>query len=50
MKYKELHNRFVKAGWKYHHAVGSTIFMRKTESFQSQYHTMVLKNRKEVCK
>lgn len=29
MKYRELHNRFVKAGWKMHHAEGSHYFYEK---------------------
>lgn len=33
MKYKELHNRFVKAGWKYHHAVGSHYIYEKDGKF-----------------
>lgn len=29
MKYKELHQRFVKAGWVFHHAQGSHYFYIK---------------------
>lgn len=29
VKYRELHNRFVKAGWKMHHAEGSHYFYEK---------------------
>ena len=29
MKYSELHKRFIKAGWKYHHAEGSHYFYEK---------------------
>lgn len=29
MKYKELHNKFIKAGWRFHHAEGSHYFYEK---------------------
>lgn len=29
MKYRELHRRFIAAGWKYHHADGSHYFYVK---------------------
>ena len=29
MKYTELHQRFIKAGWRYHHAEGSHYFYIK---------------------
>ena len=33
MKYKDPHNRFIKAGWKYHHAVGSHYIYEKDGEF-----------------
>ena len=29
MKYKELHNKFIRAGWKFHHAEGSHYIYEK---------------------
>ncbi len=33
MKYKELHVRFVKAGWKYHYVVGNHYIYKKDGKF-----------------